>query len=162
MEFTVSTKVTDNFFIDDTKNYLDIRKLTHPELPLIEPMLEFLYPNLEINTLRSRIEEISNLNWSCLGVFDKQEKLVALSGYWINTRLYCGKYLYIDHFIVNQKHRGKGIGSRLLEYIKDIAKNHQCEQICLDTFISNSLAKKFWFQHNFSVVGLHFNQSLSS
>lgn len=162
MTFIVSNEDPKDLDSDDTNNRLIIRTLARPELSLIEPMLELFYPEVAIDTLRSRIDEISNLNWRCLGVFNEQGKLVALSGFWINTRLYCGKYLYVDHFIVNLQCRSQGIGTRLLECLKTIAHTHKCEQVCLDTFITNSSAQKFWFQQNFSIVGFHFTQSLTS
>ncbi len=89
--------------------------------------------------MASRLGEIAELNWRCVGVFD-QATLVGLSGYWINTRLYCGKYLYIDHFIIDEERRRSGIGALLLDHLKQLAKEEQCEHVCLDTFVSNSLA----------------------
>ena len=106
-----------------------------------------------------RIDAIYDLNWTCVGVFF-EEKLVAISGYWINTRLYCGKYLYIDHFVVNEGLRSKGIGKQLLQYIRDIAKLEECDQVCLDTVIGNSSAQKFWFNDEFKIIGFHFVSTL--
>jgi ribosomal protein S18 acetylase RimI-like enzyme len=81
---------------------------------------------------------------------------VGLTGYWLNTRIYCGKYLYIDHFIIKPGNRSRGVGAQLLSYVRALADHYQCEQVCLDTFVSNSMAQSFWTRHGFSIVGFHY------
>lgn len=132
-----------------------IRKLSTGELERIVPFLQRLYPDIDAMTLMSRIDEIARKNWACLGVFE-DTTLVAISGYWINTRLYCGKYLYVDHFIVDEDRRSSGLGERLLRQLREIAREEKCGQVCLDTFIGNANAQKFWFKHGFRIVGFHF------
>ena len=134
---------------------LQIRELQTDELYMAIPLLSQLYSQLSKELLLTRLAEISGLNWRCIGVFD-QNIMVGLSGYWLNTRLYCGKYLYIDHFVIDNKRRGDGVGTQLLIYLKQLAKDNNCEQVCLYTFVANSLAQSFWLRHGFSIVGFHF------
>jgi GNAT superfamily N-acetyltransferase len=132
-----------------------IRELAINELSRTLPLLSRLYTKVSNELLAARINEISQSNWRCLGVFD-EDKLIGLSGYWLNTRLYCGKYLYVDHFIIDDDYRCFGIGTVLLAELKQLAIEHDCEQVCLDTFVTNSVAQKFWFRHGFNIVGFHF------
>lgn len=134
---------------------LEIRELLTEELPKTLPLLSSFYPQLSDEILSKRLSEISGLNWKCIGVFD-HGKMIGLSGYWLNTRLYCGKYLYIDHFIVDGEYRCRGTGAKLLDYLKRLAKNSCCEHVCLDTFVTNSLAQSFWSRHGFNIVGFHY------
>jgi GNAT superfamily N-acetyltransferase len=134
---------------------LRIRELQTDELYMTVPLLSQLYSQVSTELLLTRLAEISGLNWRCVGVFD-QNIMIGLSGYWFNTRLYCGKYLYIDHFVIDNKRRGDGVGTQLLAYLKQLAKDKNCEQVCLDTFVANSLAQSFWLRHGFNIVGFHF------
>lgn len=134
---------------------LTIRELQTDELHMTLALLSTFYPALDRETLLRRLEAIAVLNWRCVGAFEGAD-LVGLSGCWLNTRLYCGKYLYIDHFIVEGGRRCKGVGAQLLGYLKSLACDQGCEQVCLDTFVTNSLAQSFWSRHGFEIVGFHY------
>jgi len=134
---------------------LMISELKNEELNITIPLLSKFYQNLDENLLKNRLDDVSKLNWKCLGLFSN-DKLIGLSGYWINTRIYCGKYLYIDHFIIDDSCRCKGSGAKLLNHLKELAIANNCEQVCLDTFVSNSLAQSFWSKHGFKIVGFHY------
>jgi len=140
---------------DLTTRQLTSRIIDENEIFIIIPLLVQLYPNLPTETIKSRLEEIKNLNWACLGIFDK-DSLVGISGYWLNTRLYCGKYLYVDHFVVNDAFRETGVGALLMQKIKEIADQNLCSHICLDTFTGNLQAQHYWSKHQFNIVGFHY------
>lgn len=130
-------------------------ELINEKIDLAIPLLSKFYPDLDNNMLKIRLHDVSKLNWKCLGLFS-DGKLIGLSGYWINTRIYCGKYLYIDHFIIDSNYRYEGLGEKLLNFLKKLAIANSCEQICLDTFVSNNLAQSFWSKHRFKIVGFHY------
>lgn len=134
---------------------LFLKKLEGSEIYKCLPLLRQLYPDLSTEVLTSRLEEIKYLNWACVGVFSGIN-LVGMSGYWINTRLYCGTYLYIDHFIVDAELRVRGVGTLLMQELKDIAVRNHCSHICLDTFTGNSQAQYFWAKNRFDIVGFHY------
>jgi ribosomal protein S18 acetylase RimI-like enzyme len=142
------------------KTKLEIIRLEGDQINESIDLLKAFYPTINSETLSERLSVISKLNWACIGVY-ADKKLAGLTGYWINTRLYCGKYLYIDHFIVDPQFRKHGIGEKLLLRVKEIAIEEACNHVCLDTFISNSLAQKFWYKHGFNIVGFHFVNNLN-
>lgn len=99
-------------------------------------------------------EMISN-GYSQVALYDK-EKLIAVSGYWINTKLYTGKYLEIDNFIVDNAHQSKGIGKKLIAEIEKIALQNNAKAIVLDAFTTNFGAHKFYFNQGYVPKGFHF------
>ncbi|WMW78062.1 GNAT family N-acetyltransferase [Flavobacterium sp. 20NA77.7] len=99
-------------------------------------------------------EMISN-GYSQVALYDK-EKLIAVSGYWINTKLYTGKYLEIDNFIVDNAHQSKGIGKLLIAEIEKIAQQNKAKAIVLDAFTTNFGAHKFYFNQGYVPKGFHF------
>ncbi|MCQ2450922.1 MAG: GNAT family N-acetyltransferase [Clostridia bacterium] len=52
--------------------------------------------------------------------------------------------LFIDDFCVDAKERGKGIGTKLFEFIKQFAKENNCYEITLNVWEGNDSAKNFY------------------
>jgi ribosomal protein S18 acetylase RimI-like enzyme len=44
------------------------------------------------------------------------------AGFWTGTKLWSGKYIEIDNFIVHPEHRSKGLGKMMTDYIDVKAK----------------------------------------
>ena len=135
---------------------MDIRELDpSADRAGILELLGEIYPRLEPRTLADRLDVIGPSGWRCAGGF-VDGRLVALTGFWVQTRFYCGRYLYIDHFVVTARLRSLGLGEQLLSHMHDIAVAEGCEQTCLDTFIANEAAQRFWRREGYTEVGLHF------
>lgn len=54
------------------------------------------------------------------------------------------KTLYIDDLCVSEEARGKKIGSKLYEYVLNIAKENGCYNVTLNVWACNESAKKFY------------------
>jgi GNAT superfamily N-acetyltransferase len=139
---------------------LGVRELRDDELESIVPILATMYENVPPELLRERLAEIRTTAWRCIGVFEG-ERIVGLAGCWVNTRFYCGRHLYVDHFYICPEHRSHGIGGMLVTHLKDLARAERCEIVCLDTFVANAGAQRMWFREGFEIVGFHFVQSVS-
>lgn len=68
------------------------------------------------------------------------------------ARMYCWNVLYIDILWVDEKHRGKGLGSKLLADVESVAKSKGCYLVHLDTF--DFQAKDFYEQYGYSIFGV--------
>ncbi len=86
----------------------------------------------------------------------EKNKIVGLTGYWLNTKIYSGSYLEIDNLVVDAKHRNKGIGKKLCDHAVSFAKENQCETIMLDAYAENNAAHRFYYHEGFFVRGFHF------
>lgn len=54
------------------------------------------------------------------------------------------KTLYIDDLCVTESARGQKIGSKLYNYVLDIAKQNECYNVTLNVWECNETAKKFY------------------
>ena len=81
---------------------------------------------------------------------------VAVSGYWLATKFYCGKYLEIDNFVVDEKHRNAEIGQKLLQWIEEEAFQQNCKLLMLDASVENFPAHRFYHRHGFHARGFHY------
>jgi len=135
---------------------LEIRKLiTIDEMLGQFKIIKYLYPNFTIEKYHSYLTEMIPHNYTQVGVFEG-EICVGLSGLWSGTKLWSGKYLEIDNFIVHPDHRLKGIGKMMTDYIDVKAKETGCTMIVLDAFTSNFTAHKFYYNQGYVPKGFHF------
>lgn len=135
---------------------MEVRELTTIEEMLANlPLLNEVYPSL---TEKEYFEELSQMlphNYGQVGVFMNGE-CVGLTGYWIGTKLWCGKYLELDNVVISAKHRSKGIGKRLFNYMEKRAKEENCTMLALDSYTTNFKAHKFFYNQGYAPKGFHF------
>jgi ribosomal protein S18 acetylase RimI-like enzyme len=89
-------------------------------------------------------------------IVTKNKQTIALTGVWIGTKLWSGKYIEIDSFVVHQDFRGQKIGDILIAEVHKIANKENANQIVLDAFTTNFSAGKFYINHGFQPKGFHF------
>ncbi|MDR7369763.1 GNAT family N-acetyltransferase [Flavobacterium aquidurense] len=136
-------------------------KLLIKELTAIEEMvaqigtMRFLYPNLSVEKYEAYLSEMVPHNYIQIGVFD-DDVCLGITGCWSATKLWTGKYLEIDNFVVNPDHRSKGIGKLLTDHIEEKAVRLECSSIVLDAFTGNFSAHRFYYNQGYGPKGFHF------
>ena len=63
----------------------------------------------------------------------------------------------INFFVVNQKHRKKGLGSYLMNYLITQCEKLKINKLFLEVSHTNLTAEKFYSRFNFSTVGIRRN-----
>jgi len=78
-------------------------------------------------------------------VAERNDGALAASvvGYFIEYARF-GRRMLLEDFVVDQHFRGKGLGTRMLEYMKKIAAENGCTGIVLHTGIHNTGAQRFY------------------
>ncbi len=135
---------------------MEIRELkTIDEMISHLSVMQELYPTLtEIQYYEMLSEMIPN-NYGQIAVFE-HEKCVGISGYWIGTKLWCGKYLELDNVIVSKEYRSKGVGKILSDFLDNKAHLNNCTIQVLDAYSTNFKAHRFYYNQGFSPKGFHF------
>jgi GNAT superfamily N-acetyltransferase len=118
-------------------------------------LMRFLYPDFPLEKYESYLKEMVPHNYKQLAVFEN-EMCVAVTGFWTGTKLWSGKYIEIDNFIVHPEHRSKGLGKMMTDYIDIKAKEEGCSMIVLDAFTGNFTAHRFYYNQGYGPKGLHF------
>ena len=134
-----------------------VRELNGKEemLAHLEVMQE-LYPSLTAEAYAHDLEHmLPNNRYGQAAVFEG-EKCLGIAGFWIGTKLWCGKYLEIDNLVVSSKHRSKGAGKIMIDYVKTIAEKEGCSMIALDSYTTNFKAHKLFYAEAFVPKGFHF------
>ncbi|KOP37295.1 N-acetyltransferase [Flavobacterium sp. WLB] len=117
--------------------------------------IRFLYPNMTLEKYQSFLSEMVPHNYIQIGVFENNICL-GITGCWSATKLWTGKYLEIDNFVVNPEYRSKGIGKMLTDYIEQKALDLGCSSIVLDAFSGNFGAHRFYYNQGYGPKGFHF------
>ncbi|WDF63538.1 GNAT family N-acetyltransferase [Flavobacterium sp. KACC 22763] len=131
------------------------------ELTTIEEMaaqintIRFLYPNISLEKYKSFLSEMLPHNYIQIAVFE-DDICLGLTGCWSATKLWTGKYLEIDNFVVNPEYRSKGIGKMLTDYVDKKAIELNCSSIVLDAFTGNFGAHRFYYNQGYAPRGFHF------
>ncbi len=135
--------------------------MTIKELDGIEEMMthigvmQELYPTLTEVQYHEMLTDMIPNNYGQVAVFDG-EKCVGISGYWLGTKLWCGKYLELDNVIVAEEYRSKGVGKIISQYLERKAVLNNCTIQVLDAYTSNFKAHRFYYNQGFGPKGFHF------
>lgn len=136
------------------------------ELTTIEEMcaqigiIRYLYPNISEEKYKSYLEAMIPHNYTQVVVFDGDE-CVGLTGLWYGIKLWSGKYMEIDNFIVHPDHRSKGIGKILTDFVNQRATELGCTMIVLDAYTQNFTAHRFYYNQGYNPRGFHFVKTLN-
>jgi GNAT superfamily N-acetyltransferase len=135
---------------------LQVKELTTITAMLTQiEIMRFLYPNLSVEKYQAYLAEMVPHNYIQIGIFD-DEICLGITGCWSATKLWTGKYLEIDNFVVNPNFRSKGIGKLLTDYIEKKALDLECSSIVLDAFTGNFAAHRFYYNQGYEPKGFHF------
>ena len=118
-------------------------------------IIRHLYPNISKEKYELHLKEMIPHNYNQLAVFEN-DICVALTGFWTGTKLWSGKYIEIDNFIVHPDHRMKGLGKIMTDYIDSKANELGCTMIVLDAFTGNFKAHRFYYNQGYAPRGFHF------
>lgn len=123
-------------------------------------LVQQLYPKITLEKYQSYLEEMIPHNYKQIAVFENNT-CIGLTGIWTGIKLWSGKYIEIDNFIVHSEHRKKGVGKMMTDYIDNLAKEKNCTMIVLDAFTGNFKAHRFYYNQGFSPKGFHFMKILN-
>jgi len=143
---------------------MNIRRLEHDDIPLGWSINEQGLPGTgQISELE--FADLLSLCEVAVGVFDNEEMLgfvlcllpntryASLNYAWFNERY--SSFLYVDRIAVAEKHRDKGIGSMLYEYVIEHALQGNSPVVAeVNLTPPNPGSMRFHERHGFSQVGV--------
>lgn len=87
--------------------------------------------------------------------------IVAAAGYRIYSNLFMGKHFYIDDLITSKLARSNGYGEKMLMWLREQAKENECQVFHLDSGTHRSQAHKFYFKQGLNIASFHFSEQLN-
>jgi len=129
------------------------------EMNSLFPLVKQLTPTLTKKRYTELLKVMCANNYRMTCAFIGK-KCIGLSGFWINTKIYSGKYVEIDNLVVAEEYRSSGVGKLICDWIIVKAKEENCETAMLDAYVENSAAHRFYFREGYKVRGFHFIKNI--
>ncbi len=141
-------------------NAISIRIIEPEKIFIIIPLLQKLGKyTVSEEVIKERLLEMVQQNYECLGIFDDNQ-LIGICGLWFQTRHYAGRSVEMDHVIIDDTSRGRGVGKLLVEFVTNYAKKKSCNWIELNSYVHNFPSHKFFYNQGFVAKGYHFVKEL--
>ena len=142
------------------KDQVVIREIsTLEEMLLHHTLVQQLSPALSFEEYKELLILMIPHNYHMVGAYEN-DLCIGISGYWLGAKLYSGKYLEIDNFVIDQAHRSKGIGKLLLDRMLGEARKFGCRYVMLDAYVENFKAHAFYYREGFIARGFHYLKKL--
>ena len=88
--------------------------------------------------------------------------IVAAAGYRIHTTLFMGKNLYVDDLVTSEKNRSQGYGKMLIDWLRAVAKDSDCNYLHLDSGTQRHRAHRFYLRQGMDIASFHFSEKLDT
>ncbi len=132
---------------------MKIRELNETDLvQLAELYYQFWGDNSDVEKMKSQLQVIKTENNHIILVCENNGNIVGSVMGIVCRELYgeCRPFLVIENMIVDRKYRQQGVGTRLLEYLEERAKERGCTQMILVTEKNRIDACGFYENFGFS------------
>jgi len=118
-------------------------------------LIQEVYPSITLEEYSKELDVMLPHNYGQVAIYDG-ETCAGMTGYWIGSKLWCGKYMELDNVVVSSKYRRRGIGQMLFEHMEAWAKELGCTMLALDSYTDNFESHQFFYEQNFVPRGFHF------
>lgn len=84
----------------------------------------------------------------------------AVAGYRYMRMLYCGKLLYVDDLVTDDRVRSRGYGKELLDWLKATGRDEGCSELQLISRVTREQAHRFYFREGLAIECFEFRVKL--
>jgi len=138
-----------------------ISELTSPEaFESIYPLIRLLNPDMSHARFKELLAILLHHGYRCAVAYAQDDTMAGLCGFWIAPRFYGGKIIQPDNLIVDDAHRGAGLGTQLLHWIEALGRKEGCDMAVLDTYTHNVKSHKLYHREGYHILGYHFAKKL--
>ncbi|MDQ1244765.1 MAG: hypothetical protein QG565_1105 [Campylobacterota bacterium] len=127
---------------------MQIRELDLKELLSAYDAVSQLRTTLTYDEFEDLIYEMRSMEYKMFGIMDGEE-LITYAGVAIQTNLYHKRHLFVFDLVTDERHRSKGYGEMMLDYLSDFAKMGMCENIVLSSGFAREDAHRFYEKNGF-------------
>lgn len=122
------------------------------------PLILQLIPNLDMGTYTQRAF-VARATGYRMFIAEKGAEVVGVIGTVPNHNIHDGFVMYIEHIVVDEKHRGYGYGRLLLEFAEQRTLEEGCTLVQLDTD-EDSDAHRIYERHGYVRTGKYYEKVL--
>lgn len=140
-----------------------VRRCASADFDGVVPLLRELWPDNQLDLAALRVVWGSALTsasqvYVCATDSDSVVGFGSLS--WKNNLWQEGLLAHVDELVVQSQHRGKGVGTKILGYLTDLARAKGCKRLELDSAHHRTGAHEFYAAQGFKNRASVFSKSL--
>lgn len=132
---------------------------TDDEIKNCFAVMSELRPHLEEGKFLDTVRAMEKDGFRLAFIEDGGE-VVCVGGYRISSNLAFGKNLYVDDLSTGEKHRSKGYGEQMLQWLRAEAKQQGCNILHLDSGTQRKRAHKFYLCQGLHIASFHFGEEI--
>ncbi len=130
------------------------------EIRACHPVIRELREHVSVEELVQHVVDGRESQGFRLAFAQCDGEMVAAAGFRIGRSLAWGKFVYVDDLVVRESDRGKGFGGALLDWIVELAKELDCQQVHLDSGVQRLQTHRFYLKHGMEISSHHFRLRL--
>jgi len=88
---------------------------------------------------------------------ESEGEVLCVAGFVVGTKLAWGKHIYVDDLVTAERHRSRGAGAKMLEWLKSYARDLDCRELHLDSGVQRFGAHRFYLREGFDIASHHFS-----
>ncbi|UQW99954.1 GNAT family N-acetyltransferase [Streptomyces sp. RerS4] len=121
----------------------------------VGPLIRTLRPALDADGFARFSAEAQAQGLEFTAAYDESGRCLGVAGHraLATSR---GRVLFVDDLVTDPALRSGGIGERLLDELKSLARALDCVRIELDSGVTNQRAHRFYHRHGLTITALHF------
>lgn len=123
-------------------------------------VMQQLRPHLDRGAYVRLVRSMMSSDGFRLAALLDEGEVRAVAGYRFMRMLYCGRLLYIDDFVTDERVRSRGYGKALLDWLKDEARREGCSELQLISRTVREDAHRFYFREGLGIECFQFRIKL--
>ena len=114
----------------------------------IHPVMRQLRP-LDVETFIQHVHVMAGEGYRLFGLYEHDDlgDPLALAGVRLSTTLYHGRHAWVYDLVTREDRRSEGHGARLLSFVEEWAKDHDCAVVELASGLWRDDAHRFYEDH---------------
>ncbi|WP_424681392.1 GNAT family N-acetyltransferase [Frateuria sp. YIM B11624] len=133
---------------------------TDEEIAATFEVMRQLRPDLAADRYVAQVRSLMDSEGLRLLAVIDEGTVRGVAAYRFMQMLYCGRLLYLDDLVVDERVRSRGYGARLLDRLKDEGRAQGCSEIQLISRVTREQAHRFYFREGFGIECFHFRTRL--
>ncbi|MEU8773866.1 GNAT family N-acetyltransferase [Streptomyces sp. NPDC048606] len=121
----------------------------------VGPLIRTLRPALDAEGFERFSAEAQAQGLEFTAAYDEADRCLGVAGHRVLATSR-GRVLFVDDLVTDPRLRSAGIGERLLDELKSLARARDCVRIELDSGVTNQRAHRFYHRHALTIRALHF------
>ena len=129
---------------------------TDEEIAATFEVMRQLRPDLAADRYVAQVRSLMDSEGLRLLAVIDEGTVRGVAAYRFMQMLYCGRLLYLDDLVVDERVRSRGYGARLLDRLRAEGGAQGCSEIQLISRVTREQAHRFYFREGFGIECFHF------